>query len=57
VPGPPAARPAAPRAPSQAAFALGVAKEVSKEILPRNAIWMLLLGMVLGALLYRVLLG
>jgi carbon monoxide dehydrogenase subunit G len=52
-----AAAPPAPRAPSQAAFAIGVAKEVTKEILPRNAIWILLLGMVLGALLYRVLLA
>jgi uncharacterized protein len=57
----PAARPpvAAPRAPSQAAFALGVAKEVTKEILPSKgvAVALVLVGMVLGVLLCRALSG
>jgi len=57
-----AAAPPAPRAPSQAAFAMGVAKEVTKDLLatahlgaplPRKILW-LVLGVILLAWLYRL---
>jgi uncharacterized protein len=43
----------APRAPSQAAFAIGVAKEVTKEMLPRKVVWPLVALLLAAWLLYR----
>jgi carbon monoxide dehydrogenase subunit G len=61
VPGPPGRR-SAPRAPSQAAFALGVGKEVVKDMLasahlggplPRKVLW-IVLALIVVAMLYRL---
>ncbi|MEY2930956.1 MAG: hypothetical protein RL033_1705 [Pseudomonadota bacterium] len=49
----PVALPAAPRGPSQAAFAIGVAKEVTKEMLPRKVVWPVIALLVAAWLLYR----
>ncbi|MEY4545654.1 MAG: hypothetical protein RL685_1849 [Pseudomonadota bacterium] len=49
----PVASPAAPRGPSQAAFAIGVAKEVTKEMLPRKVVWPVIALLVAAWLLYR----
>lgn len=43
----------APRGPSQAAFAIGVAKEVTKEMLPRKVVWPVIALLVAAWLLYR----
>lgn len=48
------AAPPAPRAPSQAAFALGVAKEVTKELLPARTIAVLLILVVAAFVAYLV---
>jgi carbon monoxide dehydrogenase subunit G len=46
-------KPRPPRAPSQAAFAMGVAKEVTKELLPVKALLLIVALMVLAWLIFR----
>jgi uncharacterized protein len=46
-------KPSAPRGPSQAAFAMGVAKEVTRELLPVKALLLIVALIVLAWLIFR----